>query len=294
MQPIKLLESFLRDVVPVAVWEDGAIVGDSWVGMPREWSATIDINPQLHSDDTTLPNPMYYTGLNVVVGDYLVTTSKGFILRVKQVISQTDNVVECILEDEDGSNLLQNPAQSGEGGIPEGDGFIFAVKNGFPLLRPLPDGLPASFSPWFAVDLFSRFFQKLTPSSGGGDTTNTKILPAGEDLAAGDMVNIFDDAGTAKVRKADVSAVNQRIAHGFVKTTVTSGANVTVYFEGVNNAKSGLTVGAEYYCDPLVPGAVVTYAGGTWATGDLVQRVGNAIGATELSFEAAFSPVELA
>ena len=43
-----------------------------------------------------------------------------------------------------------------------------------------------------------------------------------EDLASGDYVNIFDDSGTVKVRKADNS--NDRPAHGYVKDTVVAPA----------------------------------------------------------------------
>lgn len=135
---------------------------------------------------------------------------------------------------------------------------------------------------------------KLDPSLmplGFGD--DAKAFPASEDLAAGDFVNIFDDAGTFKVRKADASAANKRIAHGFIKATVTAGSNVTVYFEGVNDQLSGLTVG-EYYLDPENPGNAALYSSITWASGDIVQRVGNAVSAAEISFEGAFPPVELA
>lgn len=53
-----------------------------------------------------------------------------------------------------------------------------------------------------------RFDDSLLPAGIGADT---KIYPASEVLAAGDYVNIWDDAGTAKVRKADASAANAGI-----------------------------------------------------------------------------------
>ena len=66
-----------------------------------------------------------------------------------------------------------------------------------------------------------------------------------EDLASGDYVNIFDDSGTVKVRKADNS--NDRPAHGYVKDTVVAPAAVNVFFEGANANLSGLTEGARIY-----------------------------------------------
>jgi hypothetical protein len=74
---------------------------------------------------------------------------------------------------------------------------------------------------------------------------DNKNVPSSENLAAGDYVNLFDDAGTVKARKADNS--NNRPAHGYVKDTVTAPANVTVFFEGANTNLSGLTEGARIY-----------------------------------------------
>ena len=71
------------------------------------------------------------------------------------------------------------------------------------------------------------------------------VLEASENIGAGEYVNIFDDTGTPKIRKADNS--NGRDAHGFLKTAVTTGNNGTVYFEGPNDNLTGLTIGARYY-----------------------------------------------
>lgn len=72
------------------------------------------------------------------------------------------------------------------------------------------------------------------------------ILPASEALDAGDFVNIFDDAGTAKVRKADNS--NGRSADGFVTAAVTGAADATVHpLDGVNAAMTALSPGKEYW-----------------------------------------------
>ncbi len=142
-----------------------------------------------------------------------------------------------------------------------------------------------------ALDANGKIDSSMLPSGFGDDT---KTFPASEDLAAGDFVNIFDDAGTTKIRKADPSSANQRVAHGFVKAIVLSGNNGTVYFEGMNDALSGLTPGAEYCLDPSTPGVANLCSSITFASGDIVQRVGNAVSATEINFEAAFPPIELA
>lgn len=115
-----------------------------------------------------------------------------------------------------------------------------------------------------------------------GIGAQTSLIPASEALNAGDLVNIFSDAGAAKVRKADNS--NNRPADGFVIAAVSASATATVYpLENVNAALSGLTPGATYWLGT---------AGGVIGTpldeldpdndGCVSQMVGKALSATEL------------
>lgn len=110
----------------------------------------------------------------------------------------------------------------------------------------------------------------------------TAAILASENLAAGDFVNVYDNAGTQNVRKADAS--NDRRANGFVLAAVTSGNNATVYFEGQNTQLSGLTPGARQYLGaggaptetvPVLPGSVIH------------QFLGTAISATAMDVEMA-------
>lgn len=88
---------------------------------------------------------------------------------------------------------------------------------------------------------------------------------ASENLGAGDFVNMYDNVGTANVRLADAS--NDRPAHGWVLTSVTSGNNASVYIrKGINTARSGMTPGARQYLGtagdptatfPVLPGSVI-------------------------------------
>jgi len=125
-----------------------------------------------------------------------------------------------------------------------------------------------------------RLDESLMPVGIGADIA---ILPASENLASGDHVNIWDDAGTAKARKADATSAGKE-ANGFVLDAATAGANATVYFEGRNTSLSGLTLGARYYLSASVPGGVTTTPPS--ATGNVVQYLGTAYSATELAFEA--------
>ena len=126
-----------------------------------------------------------------------------------------------------------------------------------------------------ALDSTGKLDPSLFPTGFGDDLA---VLPASENLGAGDYVNIFDDGGTPSLRLADNS--NGRDAHGFVKTAVTSGSNASVFFEGANDALSGLTVGARYYLD-TAGGVTTTPPAAPAAT--ISQFVGIAINATTIN-----------
>lgn len=107
------------------------------------------------------------------------------------------------------------------------------------------------------------------------------VAPASEALTAGDFVNLWNDAGTLKVRKADATT-SAKPAHGFVLANVAAAASATVYLLGeINTAVSGLTVGSDYYLS-TTPGGVTTSAPS--ASGNIVQFIGRATQATALPF----------
>lgn len=94
-----------------------------------------------------------------------------------------------------------------------------------------------------ALDDSGKLDESMMPLGIG---VQVNILPASEALDAGDFVNIFDDAGVAKVRKADNS--NGRSADGFVTAAVTSSGDATVHpLDGVNAAMTALQPGKEYW-----------------------------------------------
>lgn len=129
-----------------------------------------------------------------------------------------------------------------------------------------------------ALDTDGRLNLSMMPTGIGPDT---KTIVASEALSAGNLVNVWNDTGTAKARKADATTSGKE-AVGFVLSAAASAANALVYFEGVITGLSGLTPGTRYY--------LATTAGGTTATapsasGNVCQYIGTAISATELSFE---------
>lgn len=107
------------------------------------------------------------------------------------------------------------------------------------------------------------------------------VFIASEALSANDLVNKWNNAGVTNIRKAD-AATNKK-ADGYVKAAVASGAQGTVYNDGINSGLTGLTPG-DQWLSATTPGkcssAIPT------GSGQLVQSVGFADSATELAFEA--------
>ncbi len=135
-----------------------------------------------------------------------------------------------------------------------------------------------------ALDGAGRIDSTMLPVGVGADTQS---ITASENLAAGDLVNIWNNSG-AKVRKADATVAGKE-AHGFVLSAVSSAATATVYFEGTNTAVSGLTPGVQF----LATTAGTTSSTAPSGTGNIVQRVGFATSATTMNFQSQ-PPITLA
>jgi hypothetical protein len=138
-----------------------------------------------------------------------------------------------------------------------------------------------------ALDSSGKLDVSLLPSGLG---PSTKSISASENLSAGNVVNVWNDAGTVKVRKADATAVGKE-ANGYVLASVTSGDAATVYFDDEITGLTSLTPGDRYYLSAASPGGIVSTPPST--TGNVVQFVGVAVSTTSIIFEAG-EPVELA
>ncbi len=128
-----------------------------------------------------------------------------------------------------------------------------------------------------ALDAAGRLSSTVMPVGIGADTAS---IVTSENLAAGDFVNIYDNAGTPTARKADATTAGKE-AHGFVLAGTVSPAAATVYFEGTNTQVTGVTAGNVF---------LSTTAGGFTSTapsasGNVVQRLGVGITATAISSE---------
>ena len=115
------------------------------------------------------------------------------------------------------------------------------------------------------------------PTGIGADTAS---IVASEALAAGAIVNVYNNAGTENVRNADNTAASAgKIATGFVLTAVTSGGTAIVYFNGVNTSVTGLTPGPVYLG---AAGAITSVVPST--SGYTLQSIGDAYSATAVHF----------
>jgi hypothetical protein len=121
----------------------------------------------------------------------------------------------------------------------------------------------------------------------GGATTSAPFT-ASEALAANDIVSVWNSSG-AKVRKANATD-STKIGIGFVDAAVSSSASATVEFAGIISGLSGLTIGADYFLATTGGGITTTPPS---ASGNIVQKIGTALSATELLF-APDAAVELA
>lgn len=127
------------------------------------------------------------------------------------------------------------------------------------------------------LDDTGRLDNSMMPVGIGADTA---VIDASEGLAAGDWINVWNDAGAAKVRKADATTAGKDVS-GFVLAAVTSGNPATVYFEGTNTQVTGQTPGPVYLQTTAGTGGATIPS----ASGNVVQQIGVAVSATATNFE---------
>lgn len=130
-----------------------------------------------------------------------------------------------------------------------------------------------------ALDAAGKLAVNMLPTGVG---PAIKSMVASEAITAPALVNIWNDTGTAKIRKAD--AATARPANGFILTSVASAASADVYFEGEVTGLTGLVAG-RVWLSSTVPGSVQATIPTT--AGHIAQPVGWATSATTIDFEAA-------
>ena len=159
-------------------------------------------------------------------------------------------------------------------------GDYLALENGVPTDRLAKDNSAGAADAGRVIK--TNGAGKLDPSllpEGVGPEQRT--IEASENLAAGELINIWSDGGTAKARKADATSAGKE-ANGFTLSAVTAGQAATVWIEeAVLTGQAGLTPGARYFLDTAAGAMTDTAPSGS---GNVAQVVGTALSATELMF----------
>lgn len=136
-----------------------------------------------------------------------------------------------------------------------------------------------------ALDSSGRLDSSFMPVGIGADTA---AIATSESLAAGDLVNVWNNASTAAVRKADATVAGKE-AHGFVLSAFSHPTTATVHFEGSDTAVTGLTPGKQFLSTSAGTATTTAPSG----SGNVVQIVGFATSATSLNFQST-TPIVLA
>lgn len=188
--------------------------------------------------------------------------------------------------------LTQVIALISSSGAGDGEKIVATDTTGQLHATVMPGGAPVATSAGAGdagklpkLDAGGKLDATMMPSGLGADQLS---IQASENLTAGDIVNLWSNAGSLRVRKADATTAGKE-AHGFVQSAITSGASGVVTFDGSISGLSGLTVGPVYLS--TTPGGVTGTVPST--AGNVVQQVGYATSATTLVFEMG-TPVTLA
>lgn len=174
--PAKVIRIRLNRLIPLSPWGEEPFSDQPWT-----FEGDITVDPTVHSDMRT-PRPGLYTGMDINVGDF-ITTQSSKILRITAITYQTDDKIRCHLEDFFRLNSSISADQTGESSIQTGVGIVFTVRNGKPILHPLPLDL-GLVSAQDLVDIYGRFFYLYqTEEEGLSDLTDVDIQPPVPDNA---------------------------------------------------------------------------------------------------------------
>ena len=122
-------------------------------------------------------------------------------------------------------------------------------------------------------------FRHVPSSRSSSAVADTESVIASEALEDGDFVNIYNDGGPSKARRANATN-SLKPAHGFVKVAAANGATANVFFAGNNDAVAGATAGDVYLS--TTAGRVSSTAPS--ASGNISQRLGVATSDTNINF----------
>lgn len=118
-----------------------------------------------------------------------------------------------------------------------------------------------------------------------GIGADTITAVAGEALnSSTPIVNLFNDGGTIKARKADATSGGVKPASGFIKSNYSLGQSVTVYIEGYITGLSDLDITKR--CFTSKTAGAVTQDVSEYTTNDIAQDIGYPTATDTMHFKA--------
>jgi hypothetical protein len=199
--PITLFVN-IRSVSVHASWSDPLNPSDPWTGYPYQWTVSLRVQPQPHSDPST-PRPFTYNGLDISIGDWVIFSSSALALQIVSIVAQTDSNLTVIVEDVSLYNILSDPSQTGQGIGPISPQGVFDCL----IVRLNPSGIP----------VFSAISDYSVPINLISDITNRfqfrnyvqDYIPGsqpGHDFSIGDVIYIDQDGSYRKSISTDPGA----------------------------------------------------------------------------------------
>jgi hypothetical protein len=155
--PAKFIMGNATSVTPLESWMYNDNLGDPWWvgagGNPCKWVITADITSVSHSSHLTRI-PFVYTGMDLVPGMWVASTSSTAALRINSISQMTDNSITFVAEDVDRFNTFNDPTSSGTGAFSTGDIFFFELgDDGLPAFNIIP----VAIDPFLLSQIESRF-----------------------------------------------------------------------------------------------------------------------------------------
>lgn len=256
IRPAKLITGYITEAVPVDNWTYDDSTGDPWVGYPYTWNLSISVSAATHSSHLT-PTPFVWTGAEVAVGDYVFSTGGARILKIVQIVNNSDpsNIVVKVVDD-DRENLFNDAQQLGDGGISPTDCYIFEVSDGMPVLYPMPSAI--NVPSHTVAEIISRFL-------GSKKTRAVEVIQAAHGFQPGDALQLLT---TGQYVKADTSRIDTLVC-GVVSTVydTLTGPNKFTYLPVGPLVKQAMPTGS--------PGNLV-YLSATGGTYTVVKPFENA------------------
>lgn len=128
----------------------------------------------------------------------------------------------------------------------------------------------------------SNYWSQLLPQQSLFPQNPNRLYPiASENIAAGGVINLYNNAGVLNMRNANATN-NTKPAHGFCPDAVLTGANGEAdLFTGLCTSIAGMTIGTRYFLSTV--NGLITAAAPV-AAGNIEQTLGLALAANILYF----------